>query len=226
VGTAVDAPGAPSGAQFTLDNVRVGDILDVSHLVIPAGQVTCIVGRSGSGKTTLLRLLNRMISPDRGTIRYRGTPIDTLDPVELRRRAVMLPQSPVMFDGTVRDNLLIGLEFSDRPPVDDEALRRILDIVELRKDLDGDAALLSGGEKQRVALGRVLAMQPETALLDEPSSALDAGTERAVIGRLVEAARQRGVTVVIVTHARALAEAIADTLVEIDAGRVVATVAR
>jgi putative ABC transport system ATP-binding protein len=204
----------------------VGDILDVPHLDIPAGQVTCIVGRSGSGKTTLLRLLNRMISPDRGTIRYRGTSLVELDPVELRRRAVMLPQSPVMFDGTVRDNLLIGLEFSERPPVADDALRRILDIVELDKDLDGDAALLSGGEKQRVALGRVLAMQPETALLDEPSSALDAGTERAVIGQLVEAARGRGVTVVIVTHARALAEAVADTLVEIDAGRVVATVAR
>jgi putative ABC transport system ATP-binding protein len=226
VGAAVDAPDAPSGAQFSLDNVRVGDILDVPHLDIPAGQVTCIVGRSGSGKTTLLRLLNRMISPDRGTIRYRGESIDGIDPVELRRRAVMLPQSPVMYEGTVRDNLLIGLEFSERAPVDDDALRRILEIVELRKDLDGDAALLSGGEKQRVALGRVLAMRPETALLDEPSSALDAGTERAVIGRLVEAARQRGVTVVMVTHARAMAEGVADTLVEIEAGRVVATAAR
>ena len=69
-------------------------------------------------------------------------------------------------------------------------------------------------------------MQPETALLDEPSSALDAGTERAVIGRLLAAARDRGVTVVMVTHARALAEEVADTLVEIDAGRIVATVAR
>ena len=224
-------PGLPdpngfAGPQFSLDNVRVGDILDIPHLDIPARQVTCIVGRSGSGKSTLLRLLNRMISPDRGTLRYQGTPIDELDPVELRRRVVMLAQTPVMFDGTVRDNLQIGLAFSERPPVDGDTLRRILEVVELNKKLDDDAALLSGGEKQRVALGRVLAMQPETALLDEPSSALDAGTERAVIGPLVEAARQRGVTVVMVTHARAMAEAVADTLVEIEAGRVVATVAR
>src|SRR5688572_13102079 len=112
----------PVASQFTLDNVRFGRILEVPHLEIPEGKVTCIVGRSGSGKTTLLRLLNRMISPDAGTILYRGTPITEIDPVELRRRVVMLPQSPVMFDGTIRDNLLIGLRFSDRPPVDDDTL--------------------------------------------------------------------------------------------------------
>jgi putative ABC transport system ATP-binding protein len=211
---------------FALENVRVGDILDVPHLAIPANRVTCIVGRSGSGKTTLLRLLNRLISPDAGTIRYRGTPIIEIDPIELRRRVVMLPQSPVMFDGTVRDNLLIGLEFSDRPPVDDDALRRILEIVELRKALDDDASRLSGGEKQRVALGRVLAMRPETALLDEPSSALDSGTERTVIERLIAAARDHGVTVVMVTHARALAEEVADELIEIEAGQIISTVSR
>jgi len=209
--------------MFTLKDVRYRDIVDIPHLEIPSGKVTCIVGRSGSGKTTTLRMLNRMISPDTGTIIYKGTPISEIDPVRLRRQVVMLPQTPVMFDGTIRDNLLIGLEFSEREPVPDDALHRVLEIMDLRKELEDDAATLSGGEKQRVALGRILVMRPDAALLDEPSSALDEGTERAVIGRLADAARERGVTVVMVTHSRPLAEAVADHLVEIEAGRVVTT---
>jgi len=209
--------------MFTLKDVTYRDIVDIPHLDIPSGKVTCIVGRSGSGKTTTLRMLNRMISPDTGTIIYKGTPISEIDPVRLRRQVVMLPQTPVMFDGTIRDNLLIGLEFSEREPVPDDALHRVLEIMDLRKELEDDAATLSGGEKQRVALGRILVMRPDAALLDEPSSALDEGTERAVIGRLADAARERGVTVVMVTHSRPLAEAVADHLVEIEAGRVVTT---
>ncbi|HLU34140.1 MAG TPA: ATP-binding cassette domain-containing protein [Thermomicrobiales bacterium] len=209
--------------MFTLKDVTYRDIVDIPHLDIPSGKVTCIVGRSGSGKTTTLRMLNRMISPDTGTILYKGTPISEIDPVRLRRQVVMLPQTPVMFDGTIRDNLLIGLQFSEREPVPDDALRRVMEIMDLRKKLDDDAATLSGGEKQRVALGRILVMRPDAALLDEPSSALDEGTERAVIGRLADAARERGVTVVMVTHSRPLAEAVADHLVEIEAGRVVTT---
>jgi putative ABC transport system ATP-binding protein len=207
--------------MFSLRNVRYGNILEIPQLEIPSDEVTCIVGRSGSGKTTLVKLLNRLISPDTGTILYNGTPITGIDPVELRRRVVMLPQTPVMFDGTVRDNLLKGLEFSERAPVDDDVLHRILEIMDLTKSLDVDALTLSGGEKQRIALGRLLAMRPDVALLDEPSSALDEGTERLIIDRLVQAAREHGVTLVIVTHARAMAEQIADRLIVIESGRMV-----
>lgn len=207
--------------MFSLRDVRYKDILDIPHLEIPEGTVTCIVGQSGSGKTTLMRLLNRMISPDAGTIAYQGTPVTEIDPIELRRRVVMLPQSPVMFDGTIRENLCIGLEFAGKPMVDESLIQRIMDVMELKKDLEGDAATLSGGEKQRVALGRVLAMRPEVALLDEPSSALDQGTEDRIMERLVAGAREYNVTLVIVTHSRALAESIAENLIEMKDGRVV-----
>lgn len=207
--------------MFSIRDVRYRDILDIPHLDIPEGIVTCIVGKSGSGKSTLMRLLNRMISPDAGTITYQGTPITEIDPVQLRRRVVMLPQSPVMFDGTIRENLCKGLEFAGKPMVDDAILHRIMDVMDLNKDLDGDAAPLSGGEKQRVALGRVLVMRPEAALLDEPSSALDRGTERIIMERVVAGAREYGVTLVVVTHSRALAEAITENLIEIEGGRIV-----
>ena len=135
--------------MFTLKDVTYRDIVDIPHLDIPSGKVTCIVGRSGSGKTTTLRMLNRMISPDTGTILYKGTPISEIDPVRLRRQVVMLPQTPVMFDGTIRDNLLIGLQFSEREPVPDDALRRVMEIMDLRKKLDDDAATLSRSSASR-----------------------------------------------------------------------------
>lgn len=207
--------------MFSLRDVRYRDVLEIPHLEIPERQVTCIVGKSGSGKTTLMKLLNRMISPDAGTITYKGTPITEIDPIQLRRRVVMLPQSPVMFEGTIRENLCKGLEFAGKPMVGDDILHRIMEVMDLRKDLDGDVGTLSGGEKQRVALGRVLAMQPEVALLDEPSSALDRGTERTIMERVVADAREHGVTLVIVTHSRPLAEAIAENLIEMEGGRIV-----
>lgn len=206
---------------FTLTDVRFRDILDTPRLRIRAGAVTCIVGKSGSGKTTLMKMLNRMVTPDSGTILFGDTPVAALDPVALRRRVVMLGQAPVMFDGNVRDNLLIGLTFAEREPVSDDELRRLLDLMELGTSLEADANSLSGGEKQRVALARVLAMRPEIALLDEPSSALDAGTEQVIIDRVIAAARKQDVTLLIVTHNRAMAERIADDLVEIRNGRVI-----
>lgn len=206
---------------FTLTDVRFRDILTIPRLEIRARAVTCIVGASGSGKTTLLKLLNRMVTPDTGTILYGETPVTQIDPVQLRRRVVMAGQTPVMFDGSIRDNLLIGRAFAGENPLPDDDLRRLLTLMDLDKPLAADAAPLSGGEKQRVALARVLAMRPDVALLDEPSSALDAGTERTIIDRVIAAAREQGTTLVVVTHNRAMADRIADDIVEIRGGRVV-----
>ncbi len=207
--------------MFCLRGVRYRDILDIERLEIPEGKVTCIVGESGSGKTTLLRLLNKLISYDNGEIVYKGRSLKDIDSVELRRRVVMLPQTPPIFPGTVRDNLLIGLVFSEKPLVGEEKLLEIMEMVHLDKGLDEDAEKLSGGEKQRLALGRVLLMDPEVFLLDEPSSALDEDTEEVVIGSLVKYAGERGKTVVMVTHSKQVARSFSDKIVEINHGRVV-----
>lgn len=207
--------------MFCLRGVRYRDILDIERLEIPEGKVTCIVGESGSGKTTLLRLLNKLISYDNGEIVYKGRSLKDIDSVELRRRVIMLPQTPVIFPGTVRDNLLIGLVFSEKPLVGEEKLLEIMEMVHLDKNFDEDAEKLSGGEKQRLALGRVLLMDPEAFLLDEPSSALDEDTEEVVIGGLVKYARERGKTVVMVTHSKQVARSFSDKIVEVSHGRVV-----
>lgn len=207
---------------FELTDVRYKHVLNVDHLTLPRHATTCLVGASGSGKSTLLRMLNRMITPDSGTITYRNKSIDEIAPVELRRRVVMLPQNPIMFEGSIRENVLKGRIFSDREPIGDERIRELLDLVKIDKDIDGSTGKLSGGERQRVAIARVLAMQPEVLLLDEPSSALDAATQDDVIANVISESRRSNTEIIMVTHAAAVAERWADRRIEISAGQLVA----
>jgi len=207
--------------MFELSDVTYKDILTIDHLRLEKGRVTCIVGESGSGKTTLLRLLNKLISCDRGTITYQGQDILDLDAVLLRRSVVMLPQNPAIYPGNVRDNLAIGLAFAEKLPASDERLRQALAQVNLNKDLDAKSDLLSSGEKQRLALARLMLLEPDVYLLDEPSSALDENTERLIIEALVAAAKDNGKTLIMVTHTRQIAQAYADRTIEISGGRIV-----
>ena len=207
--------------MFEFKNVRYKGIIQVDHLTIPSAKSTCIVGESGSGKTTLLRMLNKLISPDAGVIYYQGQPLEQIDSILLRRSVVMLPQTPVIFPGTVRDNLEAGLRFAEKPLASEEQLLKILTKVHLRKALDANADKLSGGEKQRLALGRIILMEPDVFMLDEPSSALDEETERLVIEETVNLAKEKGKTLIMVTHAKKIAEEFSDVMIEIKGGQVV-----
>lgn len=144
-----------------------------------------------------------------------------IDSVSLRRTVVMLPQNPAIFPGTVRDNLEIGLRFSEKPLASDTQLIKVLDTIHLKKDLLENADKLSGGEKQRLALGRVILMDPEVFLLDEPSSALDEETELLVIEKTVKLAKEKGKALIMVTHTKKIAEEFSDYTIKIKAGRIV-----
>ncbi|MDO0822504.1 ABC transporter ATP-binding protein [Desulfosporosinus nitroreducens] len=209
--------------MFTLRSVKYKDILDIDELDIPEQRIICIVGESGSGKTTLLRLLNHIISPDEGEIWFQNTPLSQWNPVELRRKVMMLSQSPAIFEGTVRDNLLIGFKFGEKPPVDENQLQDTLKIVRLNKDLLLDANSLSGGEKQRLAMARILLLKPEVFLLDEPSSALDEETTQFIMEQLVHHVNQLKKTMIMITHSKAVVEAFAEHVVEIKKGKVLIT---
>lgn len=206
--------------MFVLNNVRYKGILDIKHLCLPEHKISCIVGESGSGKTTLLYLLNNLVACDSGSILWHQQSLYEIDPIQLRRRVVMLGQTPVVFDGSVRENLLIGLKFAEKALPGDDALREVLRQVSLKKELKVEAVHLSGGEKQRLALGRVLLMEPEVLLLDEPSSALDEDTEEVLIGSLVKYVKDKGKTLIMVTHARKIAEKYGEYIIEIEQGRV------
>ena len=205
--------------MFELAGVKYKDILDIPQLIIASGRITTLMGPSGSGKSTLLKLLNKLYSPTEGRISYNGTDLAQTDSVLHRRRVAMLSQSAVMFPGTVRDNLLAGIRFQKKETPSDERLLAALDSVSLKKALDQPAQLLSGGEMQRLALGRVLLLDPDAYLLDEPSSALDEETAEAIIRMLAGHVKKAEKTLILVTHAKALSERYSDDIVEVIGGK-------
>ena len=188
-------------------------ILDEVTAWIPAVGITVVAGPSGAGKTTLLRLCNRLEVPDAGTVRYRGRPLDELDPLELRRRVGMVFQRPIPFPGSVADNLAVA-----RPDAGGEELTALLRRVALDPGLLGqEARTLSGGELQRMCLARTLVTQPETLLLDEPTSALDEHPKRVFESTARDLAAQ-GITLVWITHDDTQARRVADRIYQLRDG--------
>jgi len=134
----------------------------------------------------------------------------------------MLPQTPAIFPGSIKENLLIGLKFAEKPLAEDEKLSSALQFVKLKKGLAEDADKLSGGEKQRLALARVILMEPEVFLLDEPSSALDEETEQLIIEAIVQYCRLNKKTLIMVTHSKKIAKTFAERTIELRNGKVLA----
>ncbi|OWZ84993.1 ABC transporter ATP-binding protein [Natranaerobius trueperi] len=202
--------------MYDLKNVGYQNIIYIEDLEIKKGLITSIVGESGSGKTTLLRLLNQLISHDTGDIYFEGENIETMDTIALRRKAIMLPQNPIIISQTIRDNLNLGLELSEKPKKEDSELIEALKFFNLDKDLDSDATKLSGGEKQRLSFARILLMDPEVFLLDEPSSALNEELEDVVLSRFFNYSKKNNKAVVMVTHSRTIAFKYSDEIISVE----------
>lgn len=196
---------------FRFDSVTVEGsagtrLADVS-LEIPATGITTLVGPSGSGKSTLLRLCNRLEVPTRGRVFYRGRDLSLLEPLELRRQVGMVFQRPVLFAGSVRDNLVEADGDADGGVLTEALERAALD----GSFLDRPANELSGGEAQRVCLARALIAQPDVLVMDEPTSSLDGPA----VSRLEQLGRRLagdGMPIVWVTHDLGQVERIADQI--------------
>jgi len=206
--------------MFKLTNIKFKNILDIKEIDLDKSIVTAILGSSGGGKTTFLKLLNNMITADQGKITYRGKDIESYDPVALRREVVMLPQDPVIFKGTIRDNFKITEEIAENGISNNLNYEELLEKVSLTQNLGDNAEKLSGGEKQRLALARVMLLEPEVLLLDEPSSSLDKITEEKIIEMVVDYVRQNDRTLIMVTHSPDIAEKFADRIIKIEAGKI------
>ncbi|MDH3705115.1 MAG: ATP-binding cassette domain-containing protein [Acidimicrobiia bacterium] len=200
------------GIGVRRDGVDV--LVDVS-VAIPTDGITVVAGPSGSGKSSLLRLLNRLDDPTAGVVRLDGADLRELDPRALRRRVGMVFQRPVVFEGSVLDNLRTVARDLEPP----DAASRVA-AVRLDPDLlDRDAARLSEGEAQRLSIARTLTTDPEVVLADEPTASLDAEARDGI----EHLARSLDVSWVWVTHDIGQIERLADHVVAIDAGRVPAT---
>ncbi len=190
-------------------------ILDVDSLTLPEG-VVAIIGPSGAGKSTMLRLLNRLIVPEKGRVFYRDEDLSQMDPRDLRRRVGMVFQVPIMFEGTVLDNISYGPRLAGVNVDDPEGILRLVSLPE--DHLGRDASKLSVGEQQRVAIARALANSPEVLLMDEPTSALDPGSTRRVEQMIKKIGKR--VTVILVSHDLKQAEEVATHCVVMECGLV------
>ncbi|SFL81543.1 ABC transporter ATP-binding protein [Halanaerobium salsuginis] len=206
--------------MFELSAVKFKDILLIDYLTIEAQSITAVVGSSGGGKTTFLKLFNNMNSADQGDVFYKNRKINYYDPVKLRREVTMLPQNPVVFPGSLADNFSLIEKLTDHKLSSFTKYKKLLSKVDLNYKLDRAAADLSGGEKQRLALARVMLLDPEVLLLDEPSSALDSLTEQKIIEVVVNYVKNKAKTLLMVTHSTRLANDYADQIITIEDGKI------
>ncbi len=180
------------------------EVLTNVSLHVPPGTFTGIVGQSGSGKSTLMKLLPRLYSPTKGRILVDGYDIDKVELYSLRRQIGIVPQDPLLFSGTISENIaLTNPEAPSDAIVEAARIAGAHDfIMELASGystpLGERGASLSGGQRQRIAIARTLLSQPQLLVMDEATSALDYDTERQVCDNLREAMSES--TVFFITH--------------------------
>ncbi len=173
-------------------------VLDIDRLEIARGEILGLVGPSGAGKSTLLRLLNFLESPSAGAITFHNQTLNGSVPIDVRRQVTTVFQRPVLLRSSVRANVAYGLGL--RGERNNQRVDEILALVGLEQLARVPATKLSGGEMQRIALARALVINPTVLLLDEPTANLDPYNVGLIEQIVAQTNRERGTTVVIVTH--------------------------
>lgn len=199
------------------------------NISIKPGQYIALVGSSGCGKSTTIALMERFYDPLAGAVFVDGREISSLELNEYRSHIALVSQEPTLYQGTIKENILLGLGGADDSEVDDERVIRackeanIYDFIISLPDgfatqVGQKAALLSGGQKQRIAIARALLRNPKVLLLDEATSALDSESEKVVQAALDKAAKGR--TTIAVAHRLSTIQN-ADCIFVIDRGVVI-----
>ncbi|MEE9208559.1 MAG: ABC transporter transmembrane domain-containing protein [Gemmatimonadota bacterium] len=218
---------APGGLQFHDVWFRYGHdepwAMEGVSITIAPGEVVALVGPSGSGKTTFAALLPRFWDPTQGHITLRGTDLRRIPLIELRSAIGMVPQEPLLFAGSVAENIAFGRPEATTGEIEEAARAAyahdfILDLASGYDTVVGERGIrLSGGQRQRIAIARIFLKSPEILILDEATSSLDTESER-LVEEALEAAMHDRTTVIIAHRLRTVRRA--DRVLVIDGGRV------
>jgi ATP-binding cassette, subfamily C, bacterial LapB len=209
---------------FSYPEQPVAALQNISFRVA-AGERVGIIGRIGSGKTTIEKLIMGLYRPTSGSVWIDGVDLQQIDPADLRKNIAYVPQDPMLFFGTVRNNIVYGA-----PYVDDRAMLQAAEIAGVtefvnRHPLGFDMPVgergegLSGGQRQTIAIARALLLDPVLLLLDEPSNSLDNRSEENLKARLAQHMGSK--TLLLVTH-RASMLSLVNRLIVVDGGRIIA----
>jgi tungstate transport system ATP-binding protein len=201
-------------------------VLCIDHLEIEAGRIHALLGPNGAGKTTLLRLLAFLDTPTDGLLQFSGRDVrySRAELLHLRRQVVLVDQHPIMFSTTAAGNVEFGLKVRNIPgPARRRAIDEALETVGLLRYKQAPAQELSGGETQRLALARALALKPAVLLCDEPTASVDVENQ-AIIGALLQQINtDHGTTILFTTHDRVQATSLAQKTLMLENGRPVQT---
>ena len=201
---------------------QVAALQQVSLAVEP-GEIFGIIGLSGAGKSTLVRCINLLERPDEGQVLFHGqdlTAMSTKQLRQVRRKISMIFQSfNLLEQRTALDNICFPLELEGVPKAKaKQRARELLEIVGLPDKARAYPVQLSGGQKQRIAIARALASDPEVLLCDEATSALDPQTTDSILNLLQTISRERGITVILITHQMSVIEQICNRVAILDSG--------
>ncbi|HAR50719.1 MAG TPA: ABC transporter, partial [Roseovarius nubinhibens] len=200
--------------------------LDDLTLTIAPGETVALVGPSGAGKTTIIQLIQRFYDPASGTVSLDGVPLDQMARQAFRKHIALVPQDPVIFAASARDNIRFGrLDASDAEVEEAARLAAAHEFISALPEgydsyLGERGVMLSGGQKQRVAIARAILRDAPVLLLDEATSALDAESERAVQQAVETMSRDR--TTIVIAHRLATVKK-ADRIIVMEEGRIVAS---
>ncbi|GMK58652.1 hypothetical protein CspeluHIS016_0600940 [Cutaneotrichosporon spelunceum] len=198
-----EGPISFNDVRFTYPSRKEVEVLKGIDLTIQPGTSVALVGTSGSGKSSILTLIDRFYDPTQGTISYDGTDIRKFTPMSWRDRIGVVFQDPVLFAGTVHDNIAYSAPHTTRKEVEDAARAANCDFIwDLPQGFDTEIgkSSLSGGQRQRISIARALVRRPAILLLDEATSALDSKSEEAVNAAIDRIIHSHHITVILAAH--------------------------